>query len=456
MNRQKFLAELAKLLSFMYEEDRRYALSMYERMFDIAGEDEQWLIQNLMSPTRQAVIIARSYNAKEKKLSVSAQWKDEDGYEDESDETPPFILTINKIFDDLFPEELPVEEEEEPEATDEDQVSFFEGGEEKKKPRKMPRANVLLSSTQEFSSAVTEAGDIVLSADENLERILAEEKAAIDFETETGPEIRVIDRAEVFDSSEDTVPDETKPEAAEETSEETSEETPEPSTENPIEVQPEEPSKEKPEDVSAETSKDPSEDAEKQEQGSDTDAGPKAETPVSAAKSIEAELGEHPWPPEEQLRTAQEKTQAPEKAPTPVEPPKEEPPVIRKPEPKPKQPEKVPTKRVMSIPLVVLFLIPAVPVTLALLVLLALLAAVCLGLSLGLIALGTVLILSAFSGFAVLADIMLLLGAAIVSMALGLLFLWLTFVLISEVMVGLVNAVRELAEKWCSKEVPAA
>ena len=88
--------------------------------------------------------------------------------------------------------------------------------------------------------------------------------------------------------------------------------------------------------------------------------------------------------------------------------------------------------------------------------LLALLAAVCLGLSLGLIALGTVLILSAFSGFAVLADIMLLLGAAIVSMALGLLFLWLTFVLISEVMVGLVNAVRELAEKWCSKEVPAA
>ena len=78
INRQKFLAELAKLLSFMYEEDRRYALDMYERMFDIAAGSEHWLIQNLMSPTRQAVIIARSYDAKERKLSVSAEWKEDE------------------------------------------------------------------------------------------------------------------------------------------------------------------------------------------------------------------------------------------------------------------------------------------------------------------------------------------------------------------------------------------
>ena len=74
INRQKFLAELAKLMTFMYEEDRRYALDMYERMFDIAEGNEQWLIQNLMSPTRQAVIIARAYDAKERKLSVEAEW----------------------------------------------------------------------------------------------------------------------------------------------------------------------------------------------------------------------------------------------------------------------------------------------------------------------------------------------------------------------------------------------
>ena len=102
INRQKFLAELAKLLTFMYEEDRRYALDMYERMFDIAEENEQWLIQNLMSPTRQAVIIARAYDAKERKLSVAAEWR-EDGEENQNGETPPFVLAINKIFDDLFP-----------------------------------------------------------------------------------------------------------------------------------------------------------------------------------------------------------------------------------------------------------------------------------------------------------------------------------------------------------------
>ena len=104
INRQKFLAELAKLLTFMYEEDRLYALEMYERMFDIAEDDEQGLIQHLMSPTKQAVIIARAYNAKERKLSVDAQWRDIED-DDVNGETPPFVLEINKIFDDLFPDE---------------------------------------------------------------------------------------------------------------------------------------------------------------------------------------------------------------------------------------------------------------------------------------------------------------------------------------------------------------
>ena len=150
INRQKFLAELAKLLSFMYEEDRRYALDMYERMFDIAEGSEQWLIQNLMSPTRQAVIIARSYNAKERKLSVSAEWKEEE--EDQGGETPPFVLAINKIFDDLFPDNENLEE------TDSDQVSFFEQDAINKETKKhrMPKAAVLLNQTQEFEwDAVT-------------------------------------------------------------------------------------------------------------------------------------------------------------------------------------------------------------------------------------------------------------------------------------------------------------
>ena len=75
-------------------------------------------------------------------------------------------------------------------------------------------------------------------------------------------------------------------------------------------------------------------------------------------------------------------------------------------------------------------------------------------LSIALIALGTVLVVSAFSGFAVLADILLLLGAAVVSMGLGLLFLWLSFWMIGEVMADLVQWVRKLAETCCRKEVP--
>ena len=39
MNEQKFLTELSKLLTFMYEEDRQVALSMYEQMFSFADDE---------------------------------------------------------------------------------------------------------------------------------------------------------------------------------------------------------------------------------------------------------------------------------------------------------------------------------------------------------------------------------------------------------------------------------
>ena len=61
INKQKFLTELGKLLTFMYEEDRQLALSIYDEVFEQA-EDEQAVLSALVSPTRQAVIIARAYN----------------------------------------------------------------------------------------------------------------------------------------------------------------------------------------------------------------------------------------------------------------------------------------------------------------------------------------------------------------------------------------------------------
>ena len=73
----------------------------------------------------------------------------------------------------------------------------------------------------------------------------------------------------------------------------------------------------------------------------------------------------------------------------------------------------------------------------------------------GMIALGVTLILAAFSGFAVLADVLMLFGASLIALALGLVFLWITIWLIGGVMVSLVRSVIELGRKWCSKEVPA-
>ena len=47
----------------MYEEDRVRALAMYNSMFD-ETDDETGLLQLLVSPTRQAVHRARSYESK--------------------------------------------------------------------------------------------------------------------------------------------------------------------------------------------------------------------------------------------------------------------------------------------------------------------------------------------------------------------------------------------------------
>lgn len=89
------MAELGRLLTFMYEEDRLTALSMYERMFDETA-DEQGLLQLLVSPTRQAVLLARSYDAKERKLQMQSQ-SEEAEYAAEAEDVPSFVFVIDKV-----------------------------------------------------------------------------------------------------------------------------------------------------------------------------------------------------------------------------------------------------------------------------------------------------------------------------------------------------------------------
>ncbi len=104
INKQRFLPELGKLLTFMVEQDRQTALAMYSRLFDDA-EDEQKLMDLLVSPTRQAVVIARTYDAKARKQQLESG-------SPAADETPAFVLAIDKIYQEVAPEHVnrPAEE----------------------------------------------------------------------------------------------------------------------------------------------------------------------------------------------------------------------------------------------------------------------------------------------------------------------------------------------------------
>ena len=103
----------------MYEEDRQTALAMYNRLFDEV-DDEQGLLQLLVSPTRQAVVIARSYNAKERKLQVHAQSREESETADDGD-APEFIGVIEGIREEALSRQAPKAVE-----VSADQFSMFE------------------------------------------------------------------------------------------------------------------------------------------------------------------------------------------------------------------------------------------------------------------------------------------------------------------------------------------
>ena len=119
MNKQKFLAELGELLTFMYEEDRQTALAMYNQLFDEV-DDEQGLLQLLVSPTRQAVVIARSYNAKERKLQVHAQSREESDTASDG-AAPEFMGVIESIREEALSRQTPKTAE-----VSADQFSMFE------------------------------------------------------------------------------------------------------------------------------------------------------------------------------------------------------------------------------------------------------------------------------------------------------------------------------------------
>ena len=106
--------------------------------------------------------------------------------------------------------------------------------------------------------------------------------------------------------------------------------------------------------------------------------------------------------------------------------------------------------------LLILFLLFAVPITLACICLLLLPAALTLGAGLFAGAVGVTGLTATFGGFTVFADILLVFGSTLIVLALALLFLWLFIWLIGGVIPALIRGVCALARKWCYKEVPVA
>ena len=357
INKQKFLAELGRLLTFMYEEDRLETLALYEELFD-AASDEQALLQLLVSPTRQAVVLARSYQSGNGRLQVHSSSRVDEASEDD---TPAHILAIYELRHsaELAGMLAPV--------VDDNQISIFDDA-----PAAEPE-NSEAPETAESPAAMEEVSRVPDESAEPVPPAAAEKDEA--------------PASDVTESAPDTAPvseNEPAPEAE--------------ASESIAEV---------PDEVDS----------------------------FLAGFSIEgAELAAEP-----------------ETVPTPVEAPAADP--IKDDFSAPLDEGK--TVRKLNPLLLILYLIPAIPVGVAVTALLLVPAVVFLALGVAVIGAGVLLLISAFGSFAMLSDILVVLGGSLIVLAFGILFAWLFVWFIGAPIVGFIRALCSLGRKWCSKEVAA-
>jgi len=385
INKQKFLAELGKLLTFMYEEDRQTALAMYVKMFEDA-EDEQALIQELISPTRQAVIVARAYNAKERKLQVEAQSREDLG-EIDDETTPDFVLAIDRIYQSAVPLRKAAP------APLADQFSLFEEAElpEEEEPAPLPDEQPLPDEEPavdapppELPQEAPEEPEEALPTEETAEEAAPAEDAAEPEEGAPAPEAEESPEQGAGDKVDNFLMDF--------------------SIENDELAQADEPEEARQTEPAAETAPEGEPAGEAPETVPD---GESAESKLSADAADE--IGE---PAAQGARKA-------------------------------------------VVPLLILYILLAIPVTLVCVALLLIPALLLLALAVGIISVGSATLMGAFGGFPVFADLMIILGLALIILALGLLVLW-TFVwFIGGPIVGLIRGVISLGAKWCYKEVAA-
>ena len=356
INKQKFLTELGKLLTFMYEEDRLRALEMYSRMFE-ETEDERALLQALVSPTKQAVIVARAYNANIGRLSVSSQKAPAE--DRDANGVPDYVQAIETVREAAVAAQIlrapapPAEE-----SVDENQMTLFDGeadseADSEAEPAETPSAE---SEQPETAQGDGESAP-VSSADETGEEVPAESEPQSQDENE---QMVLHDEPEVTPLTWHAAPGSANN-----------------GTKEKIEY---------------------------------FTLGEEGAHDAAAAETHETAFN---------IDTA----------------------AMKKP------------RRKAKVFALIVYILFAIPITLALIALLLIPALLFLGLSIGTIICGVVVVSAAFQGFAVFADIMVLMGVALVLFAFGLLFLWTAIWFVGGVIVSLVHGVAALCDKWCYKEV---
>ena len=377
----------------MYEEDRQLALSMYDRMFD-SCTDVHGLMQVLVSPTRQAVTVARAYDANDRKLQVRSSSREDEGV-GADEETPAFVLAINDIYETLS-EKFLLEDESSAPVVLENQISFFDEDqsfEDEDQPVEEAAAEPVCEAVEE-AEAVAEEVPAEEQADvapaEETEAAVEEEPAETEIETDPADEVDAFLASFSIDESE-LVPTEAQEEQTEEQPEDI-----------PVEA-----TEELPEELAEELSE---------------------EVPQELAEEIAVEAIEEPAAEEEEFS-----------------------------EEEPLNAEPIPctTVRKPRVFLMILYSLLAIPVTAAGVALLLVPTLLVLALACVVILSGSAIFASVFGGFVVFADLLVVLGSALIVLAVGLILLWLFIWLVGGAIVGLIRGVVRLGSRCCYKEVAA-
>lgn len=370
-DRQKYMAELGKLLTFMFKEDRAEILAHYNELFDNA-EDEEALMREFGSPTKLAVSISRSYDREDRKLTVSADEK-------RDAQTKPIASPAPQ---------QPVVEKPKEKSNEEFTGTYAEIVEEFRRQRAIEEGTEYTPIF--FDEPQAEEPEAVEEA-EAAEAAVPEQEAESEAPTE-----------ETGDSAE---PTEEVPEVAETPEEAPSEaEAPAAESEPTEEAESEdESSEEVPEESPEEGDAVPEEPAETEEAA--------AEEAVEEAEAVE----EEPETAEESAPVAVKKT---------------------------------------NIPLLILYVILAVPVGIVGIVLTVIVGAVVIVCAAVAAAVGIKMFAFAFSGvLSLLADIFMAGGFALIAVALAVLLLWLGVWCIAAGVPGIVSGLRSLGRSLCVKEV---